>query len=817
MIGLRVIFFLVFSISLNFSQASPIEWDHYDMLSSNGKKWVDSVLHTLTPKTMVQQLLWTKHDSTINNDVYGGIIFSSLEQMLSRKCSKQQGVQYKALNTYEGIHVSGFYNAYPSYFTRKAAKAHNDGFDKYIYQKHNVFNIDFNPKPKEESILSISVIDGTAQISPIHLDSILISKNKYDFLLVRSALLENEIAEIFTAKRKTLKILKAKVKECLAAKYVFILQQSTETPPINTRSLEKEIYNTLQKSVTLVKNNNILPLATLDTLNVCVATSQTDKMNPFVSEINKYLWSPHYTYSEDNCITDQIEKLSHYDIVLLPVIRVDDNFINGIKRLIHKTNVVLIDFGNNELIANWSSQKNIPITYIKAYSTENIVQGLIAQTIFGAYGFQGVLPYSIGSFHSGMGIATKPLNRLRYTPPYMVDLNIDTLNIIDDIMKEAIVEKATPGGQILVAKSGHVVYNKQFGYQTYDSLLPITENTMYDLASLTKVLATTQAIMFLEERGMIALDNTISAYLPEMKGTNKEFITLREVLTHQAGLHPYIPFWKRALNKKKMTKDPFKITGNDYFQLGRGLYSHYFLTDSLWNWSVTSDLMSIPSKGQAYGYKYSDIGFFILKEIAERQLGQNMGAFLSQNLYRPLGVQITYSPLCNFPSIQIAPTESDHLLRNELLTGFVHDRNAAIAGGVAGHAGLFSNANDIAKLIQMLLNGGNYGNTNFYYSSTITNFTKQHYVDNRRGLGWDKPNNEDDGPSSIYCSSQTYGHTGFTGTSVWVDPAYDLIYIFLSNRVYPSSDNLKLIENNIRTRIHDKIYEAIEIINIVTY
>jgi beta-N-acetylhexosaminidase len=234
------------------------------------------------------------------------------------------------------------------------------------------------------------------------------------------------------------------------------------------------------------------------------------------------------------------------------------------------------------------------------------------------------------------------------------------------------------------------------------------------------------------------------------------------------------------------------------------------MKDSLWSWIIKAKIREKPAR-TPFDYRYSDMGFYILQHLAEKILNQPIEDFLSQNLYEPLGAYTTgYLPLLHFPYRQIAPTENDRLFRRALLIGTVHDQGAAMQGGIAGHAGLFTNANDLAKLGQMLLQQGNYGGIQYYKPETVGLFTQKQFENSRRGLGWDKPTpGEWNGPTSIYASPKTFGHTGFTGTCIWVDPEFDLVYIFLSNRVHPDMTNNKLLNANIRSRIQDVIYQSI--------
>ena len=382
---------------------------------------------------------------------------------------------------------------------------------------------------------------------------------------------------------------------------------------------------------------------------------------------------------------------------------------------------------------------------------------------------------------------------------------------IKTIVDEAITSHATPGCQILIARNGKVIYDHSFGGLTYDSLDSVKEENIYDLASVTKVSATLQAIMFLYEKGLIDLNKKLSFYLPELKNTNKRDITIVEMLTHQAGLMPFIPMWTETVKNNTFLPHYYSRVQNEGYplQVSPDLYAAPALRDSVWSWIGNSKLQTKPPR-TPYPYQYSDLGFLLLQRLAERIFNQPIDEFLAQNLYEPLGAYTTgFTPLKRFSAQRIAPTEDDKIYRKTHIAGTVHDERAAMLGGVAGHAGLFSNATDLAKLCQMLLQKGYYGGYRYYKPETVDMFTAKQFDMSRRGLGWDKPvQSEWNSPTSLKASPKTFGHTGFTGTCIWIDPEFDLVYVFLSNRVYPDR-SAKLIASNIRSRIQDVIYDSI--------
>jgi CubicO group peptidase (beta-lactamase class C family)/beta-glucosidase-like glycosyl hydrolase len=438
---------------------------------------------------------------------------------------------------------------------------------------------------------------------------------------------------------------------------------------------------------------------------------------------------------------------------------------------------------------------------------------LMAQKIFGALTFKGQVPVTLHALiPAGTHVVTAPLARLGYSFPEERGVSSQVLERIHGIAEEAIRYKATPGCNVLVARDGKVIYEKSFGYLSYDSSQAVTDSTVYDLASVTKVAATLQAVMFLYDRGQIDIHRKVSYYLPELKNSNKKDFTIKDVLTHQAGLWPFLPFWAQTMNGSQFLSEYYSQTQDEKYslQVADHLYTTPAMRDSLWQWIIKAKIRDKPLR-TPYDYRYSDMGFYMMQHLAEKMLNQPLEDFLQQNLYEPLGSLSTgFLPRSRFPLSQIAPTEYDTSFRKTLLVGTVHDQGAAMHGGVAGHAGLFSNANDLAKVGQMLLQNGTYGGVQYYRPETVSLFTRKQYDTSRRGLGWDKPVQSDwNSPTSLYASPSTFGHTGFTGTCVWVDPEFGLVYVFLSNRVHPDMNNNKLLSANIRSRIQDTIYQAI--------
>lgn len=616
--------------------------------------------------------------------------------------------------------------------------------------------------------------------------------------------------------------LEQRVKRILLAKFASGLNnpQLTNTDNLILRlnnpqfqSLNRSLY---EKAITVVENkDNLLPFQLLDTLQLASLSINGDH-KLLTNSLNKYLYCPDFDYTSQDS-SSLLEKLSLFDAVVVSVSPsntpasnhgISSEAIRLVKDLARRTHVIVVVLGSPYSIKHFDGIDNIICANQDNFHTQEIVP----QVLFGGLPATGRMSVSSGPFQTNLGITTSSLDRLSYASPEAVGMSSRVLNKIDDIAHEAISNHATPGLQVLVARNGKVVFEKAYGYFTYDSLQPTTLETIYDIASITKVAATLQAIHFLVDKGMIDMDKKLSYYLPGLKNTNKEHMIIRDILSHQAGLWPYLPFWKNTLEDGMPLPGFYTYYPQDKFPfyVAQGLYSSAEIMEKLWQWVVDSQIRE-KTERTPYDYKYSDMGYYLLQRLVEALLNQPMEDFLTQNLYDPLGLTtLSYLPLCKFPIDRIAPTEDDQEFRKSLIKGSVHDQGAALIGGVAGHAGLFSNVNDLAKLLQMHLQNGEYGGETYYKATTLEEFRIPQYKSNRRGAGWDKPlAGAWYGPTSEYASPKTFGHTGFTGTAAWADPEFDLLYIFLSNRIYPDSNNTKLIKTNIRTRIQDLIYQSI--------
>ncbi len=605
-----------------------------------------------------------------------------------------------------------------------------------------------------------------------------------------------------------------RVKKVLTLKYKILKREGSGPKQKKDRILNRKLW---ESGIVLAKDDQqLIPIKRFDDRNFASLSLGPFENEPFQRSVDHYTFFSHYGEVDFINNKDRLKTvLSYYDYVItgfsFPNSADPENAdissrLEFLKELSLHTNVVVVIFGDEK----WLDSFEFLSTVLLAHSNSHDPLDITPQIIFGALTAQGKLFSKEGL--TLKGVETEIINRLRYSFPENEGFDSELIQKIDLLIKGAIESQATPGCQLLVARNGDVILEKAYGYYTYDSIQPVSTKTIYDLASITKVIATLQSTMFLESRGALNIDLKISSYLQELKGTDKENLIIRKILTHQAGLLPYFPFYKKTLTGDRLNPNFYKYYEEQQFnqEVAPGIYGHQALEDSIWSWTMESSLLKLEEDQEDYGYHYSDLGFLMMKKLNERLLNQPMDEFLDQNIYSPLGMSSTcYQPLCRYSLHNIAPTEVDYDFRNSLVWGLVHDENAALTGGVGGHAGLFSNANDLAILLQMNMQDGNYGGTRFFPSGTVSRFAEKQFPENRRGLGWDKPEFlNGSGNTSKYSSRTTYGHLGFTGTAVWVDPDYDLIYIFLSNRVHPDRENNKLMMDNIRSRVHDIIYES---------
>lgn len=624
--------------------------------------------------------------------------------------------------------------------------------------------------------------------------------------------------------------LDTRVKKILRAKYWAGLNRYH---PVNLTQLRDSLnqpegrvlaQTIFEHAVTVVKNDDkLLPFQRLDTLRIAAITIGTAPEGPYATIFNKYQPGPVYAvsdrYAPDSTFSRIQARLGDANVVVVSLHQMNntpghnyglgDGALKFLKSLQAdpRRKTVVVAMGNAYGLKYLESARTLVCGYEDHYPAQLVVP----QVLFGALPARGKLPVTVSeTLKVGTGIATPDLHRLRYAAPEREGLNSKVMSQIDHIALESIVTAATPGCQVLIAKNGTVVFDQSYGYGTYDQSQPVTNSTLYDLASVTKVAGTLQAIMYLKDQGKLNLEEKVSAYLPEMQRTNKRDMTVRDVLLHQAGLKPGIPTWERTVRGGTLKPAFYSNLRTDDFpnEVAPGEYSIKTADDSVWAWTLRSTLL--PKVRGKYPVEYSDLSFIIMKRLSEKLLKQPLSEFLPKEFYKPLGLgSMTYNPLTRFPKSCIAPTENDTYYRREQLQGTVHDQTAALVGGVGGHAGLFATANDLAVLMQMNLQNGRYGGTNFFQTPVVTEFSHPQVAGNKRGLGWDRGDpTKPEGPTSRLAPASTFGHTGFTGTCVWLDPDNQILYVFLSNRVYPDAGNVKLRTYNIRTRIQEVVYKA---------
>ncbi len=629
-----------------------------------------------------------------------------------------------------------------------------------------------------------------------------------------------KIAKLVRKDKKWQQQLDASVKKILSAKFDAGLATSAHTNPDNLllrlqAPSAKVVQNRLAETAptVLVNHSSIIPINQLEDQSFASISIGKTSDNEFNHYLSKYVQIQKHSIESLKDTIGLVQKVSSTSVVIIGLFPPAKGITLQVAALIKKLSVnhavIVCSFGDPEDLKFLENSSALLTTY----ASDDLSQKASAEIIFGGLGAQGKLPITVSpKFPIQTGITTKSNERLQYSVPEDAGMDSRTLQKIKIIMQEAIDLGATPGCQVLVARHGKVIYEQSAGWFTYDKKIPVTEEAIYDLASVTKVTATLQTVMFLHEKGLIDINKKISVYLPELKESNKKDFTIKDILAHQAGLWPFLPFWAQTVKDSTYLNEYYQTKPSaDYpFPVADSLFAHKTMKDSLWQWIIQSKIREKVAR-TVYDYRYSDMGFYMLQHLAEKILNQPMHEFLEQNIYEPLGAYtVGYLPRNKFPVHQIAPTENDKLFRRRLLIGYVHDQGAAMHGGIAGHAGLFGGANDMAKLGQMWLRKGSYGGQQFFKPETFDLFTAKQYADSRRGLGWDKPVPSDPaGPTSIFASPQTFGHTGFTGTCIWVDPAFDLVYIFLSNRVYPEMTNNKILNANIRPRIQDVIYQSI--------
>jgi CubicO group peptidase (beta-lactamase class C family) len=598
-----------------------------------------------------------------------------------------------------------------------------------------------------------------------------------------------------------------------------------------------------ENAITLLKNNqNLLPLKELDKKDIAYVSVGEASQTDFQRSLLNYLYTTSFNVSSATTPSKTesiLSELKKYRVVIVGIHSTKKPNMDFIQRLSQQNKIILAFFISPYLLNDYTQIIKNSEAVVMAYENTPLAMDYAGQAVYGGIGFKGRFPVTIKNLYNyGTGIMTQQ-TRLKYSVPEEAGISSDKLSSIEKIVQEGISAQAYPGCQVLVAKDGIVIYNKGFGYFDYAQTHAVTPDDVYDLASVTKATATLPALMKLYDEGKIKVGDKLSNYIPELKSTDKAGITVRDALFHQSGLVPFIPFYQMLIDKNsysgsliknkrdytyRLQVDENTFANKDYkfypnlvskapkpdftLQVAKDFYVHRSFTDSIMNAIVNSDLKREGS------YQYSDLNFMLLKKAVENISKTPIDQYLTANFYEKLGASgTTYQPLSHGIDLKsIAPTENDEFLRDQLLVGYVHDEAAAFSGGVSGNAGLFSDANDLAKLLQMYLNNGKYGGETYISEETCKFFTLTKSPQSRRGLGFDKPDlaNPSKSPTCKSAPGHVYGHTGFTGTCFWVDPDNNMIYIFLSNRIYPNRLHEKLMSLNIRSRIQQVIYDAMK-------
>ena len=626
----------------------------------------------------------------------------------------------------------------------------------------------------------------------------------------------------FESGNLTAERLEYSVKKILKYKYLADLQSYKEVNLTNLfNDLNQSKYDAMnfklyEKALTVLKNKDkILPIKRLEKEKIAYIKLGNDSHEDFFQKLNQFA---EVTEIQSTNIDSVLVELETYSKVIIGYHKADGAWKNhdlSIKELLwldkiaKQNKTIAVFFTKPYSLLRIPDFKNLE-GIIMAYQNNIFANTVAAEAIFGAIDVHGKIPVSIGNdFEVNEGLELNKINRLGFAAPENVGMDANKLAKIDSIANYAINKKITPGMQILVARKGKVIYQKSFGHHTYDKATAVKNDDLYDVASLTKILATLPNLMIQFDKGKINLNSKLGTLLPEFKKSDKANATVLDMLTHQARFHPWIAFYKATLDS--VNKPSLKYYRNRFseefpIQVAEQLYLRKDYNDSILK--VIADSKLLPK----VQYKYSDFSFILMKEYLERITDKPLDELSNDNFYKLIGAnRMLYNPLKKFKKEAIIPSEIDNYFRYDTIQGYVHDMAAAMQGGVAGHAGIFSNSLDVAKMMQLFLQKGNYGDHQFFTEETFQKFNTCYFCkdQNRRGLGFDKPQLGQEGPTCGCVSMTSFGHTGFTGTMAWADPDKELVYVFLSNRTYPDANTNLLSKENIRENIQKIIYDSI--------
>ncbi len=656
---------------------------------------------------------------------------------------------------------------------------------------------------------------------------------------------EKEFNDVKNAVNKgviSMLLLEEKVKKILAYKFILNVHKQK---PVEVNQISKQLNTTktewvhrkiYEGALTLVKNEqNRVPITGLDKTKIA-AVCIGDTKSEYKNQLKKYADITYFDVASMENLSGLLSKLSSFDLIIFSVHsdKLADNI--SLQNLTKNNKSILLLFTSPYRLNNFKTSATNANSILVAFDNSKYAQISAAQALFGGIAINGKLPVTVGNYDVNRGFDTKK-TRLSYSLPEELNIPSNAFNTIDKIAQEGIQSRAYPGCYVLIAKNGTIIYSKGFGNFEYKNTLnKVGVETVYDLASVTKATATLPAIMKLYDEKKLRLQDNLSKFVPETRGSNKANITIKDALLHETGVVSFIPYYTTAIDSESyqgtLISNRSSSIYNTKYAGAYGRTDYKFIPDFIsaqpsekFHLHVAKDMYAsdkmqkallkeiISTNLKSKTYRYSCLNFMLLKEVVENIADTDLNTFVRTNFFEKLGASsTTFLPLKYMSINDIAPTENDPFFRKQQLRGYVHDEGAALFGGISGNSGLFSNANDLAKLCQMWLNGGEYGGERFLSNETVKLFTQTKSSTSRRGLGFDKPEikSNSSSPTGPLTPISVYGHTGFTGTAFWVDPDNQMIYIFLSNRVFPERSPNKLSSLKIRERIQDELYKVIK-------
>ena len=851
-------FFIAAIITLGIGIQSLSSQDiPYPFLEFTDHPWVDSVFRSLSPEERIGQLIWLevqpgdeieqyiRISDIVRKNLAGGIILragkperlaamvnyyqeaSEVPLLIIRKNDKRPGLEMDSVISF------------PSRIT--LGSVHNDELIRLMgkdvseqYKRAGVtvsLNSPGQPVNNEilfrESLLRNGII-AVSRDFPLSLKA-------GTFIPLSTGDPENTVKEIIEKVKKkiiTQQEIDEQCRRILSAKYWAGLSRFMPVEEHNLRdelskpSLEALVIDLYSNALTVIRNeSSLLPVRDLKDLKTAVVAFNHKGITQFQKRVQDYLPADLFNSdpSDETEAGKLAEKLKDYDLVIAGVFENADSSVltrgnSDISLILDKaesTSKTIVVFFGNPYLPGITDQFAKADAILLAYEDNNYTQDLSAQLIFGGIGAKGTLQSGIaGIMPAGSGIMTTGNIRLSYALPENAGLSSARLfSRIDSVVNIGLEAKAYPGCEVMVARKGIVVFHKTYGYHTYENHTPVWKEDLFDLASVTKVSSTLAGLMLLDSQGKFSVDNRLGDYLGYFRNSNKENLLMKDMLAHQAGMRDWIPFWKETVRADSSFKRrTFSHEQSEHFpiKVADDLFIH-----KNYRKKIMEEIRESPLGPKKY--VYSDLTFIISTGIIDHLTGEKWYEFVTENVFHKLGAyDICFNPLPKYPLERIVPTEYDSLFRRQLLHGTVHDEGAAMLGGISGHAGLFATANDLMKLMEMYRRMGEYGGEQIISRDVMERYTRVQFPenDNRRGLGFDKPllNNSEVSDAESYPAKgappESFGHSGYTGTFVWMDPVNEITYVFLSNRVHPTRNNNKLSEMNIRSQILQAVYDA---------